>query len=473
MSDLGDSLQARLELTESPTRQLAEEEKWAKWKARDTPIPTGEDLMLSGMQSALGTAGDVGSFMAKAPGNLVKGLAKGGASQILQTGHDIVRMGEGVAQLLAPVPQPLQMPTKAVGTGPGSMTEPEGVIQNVAHPIAQFLTTFVPGVKALKGAGMGAKTSAALAGFASDFASDPDQGNLANLAGSLYESFSPDGQSALLDMLKTDKESPELLNRLKSGFVGGVTGLGIEGVLAGVRMLKNRGQMNRLGDLIKEAHANAMNEKGAMDWTPGAQNTSEDQAEFVTKAYASKGERGPGTQEYIDSLKAETGPRKPRLVTDYTYQGESKRATLGPNDDMVVAIGPDGKDLGYMWYTKEPDGGFSVRKVEVSKDAQRKGIATLLYEQVAAAEGHYKGSTDQTPQGKALVEQLRKTLPGIFPESKFISVLEAERKHFPELNPGEFTGKVLSPAGKTTPKVVQDNPDAWHETQDGHWLEKK
>lgn len=90
-----------------------------------------------------------------------------------------------------------------------------------------------------------------------------------------------------------------------------------------------------------------------------------------------------------------------RVVEDVNFNGESKRALLGPNDNMVVALDEAGNDLGYLWYTREPQGGYTVRKIEVVKGAQRKGVATELDRMVSEVEGPYLGSTDKTPEGAA------------------------------------------------------------------------
>src|SRR6185503_638442 len=90
-----------------------------------------------------------------------------------------------------------------------------------------------------------------------------------------------------------------------------------------------------------------------------------------------------------------------RIVEDVNFNGASKRATMGPNDNMVVALDKDGNDLGYLWYTREPGGGYTVRKIETAEGARRQGVAKALDRAVADAEGPYKGATDQTPEGKA------------------------------------------------------------------------
>lgn len=90
-----------------------------------------------------------------------------------------------------------------------------------------------------------------------------------------------------------------------------------------------------------------------------------------------------------------------RIVEDSTFEGKSQRAVLGPNDNMVVALDKDGKDLGFLWYTREPGGGYTVRKIEVAEGARRQGVAKALDQAVTDAEGPYKGATAQTAEGKA------------------------------------------------------------------------
>jgi hypothetical protein len=155
------------------------------------------------------------------------------------------------------------MRKQAMGTGEGSVTEPVGTVQALSHPVGQFLSMFVPGTSALKGAGMGTKGAAALSGFMADFASDPEAGNLANLAGDAYNAFSPEGQLALVEWLGTNKNAPELENRLKNAFLGSATGLGVDAVMSGLKMLKTRGQMNKLGETIRQAFAEAQGQRGS------------------------------------------------------------------------------------------------------------------------------------------------------------------------------------------------------------------
>ena len=76
-----------------------------------------------------------------------------------------------------------------------------------------------------------------------------------------------------------------------------------------------------------------------------------------------------------------------------------------------------GKELGYIWYTKEEGGGFTVRKTEAFE--KRKGIATALTNEVVAREGIKKGFTDVTPEGLAFNKAYAEKYPAnVSPEFK-------------------------------------------------------
>lgn len=102
------------------------------------------------------------------------------------------------------------------------------------------------------------------------------------------------------------------------------------------------------------------------------------------------------------------------IEEQYTYRGQRSSSAMGPADAQLVAKGERGEDLGRIWYTREPEGGFSVRKVEVAPEAQRQGVARELYRAAYDAEGPYRGSTARTPDGEALVARLRESDPEIF-----------------------------------------------------------
>ena len=119
-------------------------------------------------------------------------------------------------------------------------------------------------------------------------------------------------------------------------------------------------------------------------------------------------------------LSGEPIPRETQFPIENktSYQGQRMGNLMGPNDEMLVAKGPDGNDAGRLWITKTPEG-FEVRKVEVDPSMRRQGVATELYQEARDKFGTYAGSTDQTPEGTALVESLRQTNPEVFqPESE-------------------------------------------------------
>ncbi len=96
------------------------------------------------------------------------------------------------------------------------------------------------------------------------------------------------------------------------------------------------------------------------------------------------------------------------------YKGKSLEPLLeaNPESNVLVARGPDGTPVGYLWYTRQPGGGFRVNDIRTT--GERSGAARALYRAAAAEEGPYRGSDEQTPEGKALVDRLRETDPDIF-----------------------------------------------------------
>lgn len=98
----------------------------------------------------------------------------------------------------------------------------------------------------------------------------------------------------------------------------------------------------------------------------------------------------------------------------YSYQGQRKSTLMGPSDQMLVAKSLTGKDIGFLWFTKEQDGGFSVRKVETAKDVRGQGVARQLYRKAFEQAGPYRGETALTEDGAAFTSRLRQTDPDIF-----------------------------------------------------------
>ncbi len=151
-------------------------------------------------------------------------------------------------------------------------------------------------------------------------------------------------------------------------------------------------------------------------------------------------------------------PKEPIIVEQNSYKGQRKAALMGPNDYMLVAKGPKGEDLGFIWYTKESEGGFTVRRIEAGEKG--KGIGTKLMQEVQAKEGEFKGVTDYTPEGKKFFEKYQ---PEKVEELKAIEPLP--------------TGKVLpeplpvKPEGVKEPHIPKavDVPSGWKVEVQPNW----
>jgi hypothetical protein len=90
-----------------------------------------------------------------------------------------------------------------------------------------------------------------------------------------------------------------------------------------------------------------------------------------------------------------------KIIESNTYRGQRKTSLFGPDDGMLVAKDAKGNDIGYLWYTKKPEG-FTVNKVEVVPKSRRQGVATSLMQQAESEMGPSLGATTaQTPEGVA------------------------------------------------------------------------
>lgn len=127
-------------------------------------------------------------------------------------------------------------------------------------------------------------------------------------------------------------------------------------------------------------------------------------------------------------------------------QGKRMSQLMGPSDNIIIAHSPEGKKLGYIWYTREPDGGFTVRKTEVFE--KRKGIATALTNEAVAREGINKGFTDVTPEGLAFFKAYAEKYPeNVSPELRQrLTELTAEREAEFKLAPTEMPEEKAKPA---------------------------
>jgi len=96
----------------------------------------------------------------------------------------------------------------------------------------------------------------------------------------------------------------------------------------------------------------------------------------------------------------------PEVVESNTYQGKRMTSLMGPNDEMIVAK-REGKDVGFLWATKE-EGGFKVHRIEVDPEFRRQGIATELIKEGEAKWGPSKGAAvAQTAEGEAFTKGRR------------------------------------------------------------------
>lgn len=88
-----------------------------------------------------------------------------------------------------------------------------------------------------------------------------------------------------------------------------------------------------------------------------------------------------------------------KIIESNTYRGQRKTSLFGPDDGMLVAKDTKGNDIGYLWYTKKPEG-FTVNKIEVAPKSRRQGVATSLLQQAESEMGPSLGATTaQTPEG--------------------------------------------------------------------------
>ena len=112
--------------------------------------------------------------------------------------------------------------------------------------------------------------------------------------------------------------------------------------------------------------------------------------------------RKPEVGKPAETPKTKTGVE---IKDSQTYNGKRMTALFhNENEAMRVAI-KDGKEVGYIWYEKDPTGGFKVHRIEVEKAFQRQGIASQLLKNVEAELGPSKGAfSAQTPAGRLFTE---------------------------------------------------------------------
>ena len=157
---------------------------------------------------------------------------------------------------------------RAVETGWGlildSMPEVERASGGFVEPMAKFITGFVVGKKALKGAsllqgagraaGFGSATVAGAIADVSVF--DGQEERLSNLIqSSAAEGGFPDISNEVAEFLAADEEDPELVGRMKALLEGGAIGSLFDGFLAALRGIKHVRRLQAIKKAEKKALA--------------------------------------------------------------------------------------------------------------------------------------------------------------------------------------------------------------------------
>jgi hypothetical protein len=204
------------------------------------PAPTA-------LERAGSIASDIGRGIVEAPRQALGGVSD--AIHAVFTGLDSLAgwLNKNVADLTyepvetgaAPVDQLLTNPLQAFA-GPADPAErgfpaAESGTGGVVRSASQFLTGFIPAVRALKAAGAGNLAAAAAGGAAADFAVfGPHEERLSNL---WQEMGLP--QNALTDYLAADPADSEIEGRFKNALEGAGLGGMAEGVFWAARLLRD------------------------------------------------------------------------------------------------------------------------------------------------------------------------------------------------------------------------------------------
>lgn len=119
--------------------------------------------------------------------------------------------------------------------GTYKLDDPKTTTGRITKGVSQFLTGFIPAVKGMKAMGItGAITNPMAAGMVADFATrDGHDGRLTDM---LVELGVPEQYT--IDWLKTDKDSPEFVERFKTAVEGAGLGLAADGLFAAARYTK-------------------------------------------------------------------------------------------------------------------------------------------------------------------------------------------------------------------------------------------
>jgi hypothetical protein len=358
---------------------------------------------------------------------VVGGIRNAGQG-VLETAASIpdpVALGEslirsGLSKLGAPVstknedqlvPQKDNAAVKKMLTLP-EVEENQTTVGAVSRELVKWITgtaalKAVPGVGPMMTAGPGASLKAkigfemvesAVAGY---IFTDPHAKNLGNLL-----EQSPMLQGPITDFMAQDDASPDSVNKLRGALENMVFAPLITPVVHYLGAWRAASKLKAAGKAEEAA------------------KVMEEAAPKIEEAMiAAKTEAVPENliAEVVQPTAGEAGAvaKKFEIAESVRFRDEKPHAaSMGPNDTMIVAKDASGKDMGYLWYTKEEGGGFSVRKVFTAAENRKAGVAEELYQQAFETAGPYKGSTAQTAEGAAMVKAFKTKHPEWFVDPK-------------------------------------------------------
>lgn len=259
-------------------------------------------------------------------------------------------------------------------------------------------------------------------GVVGDFVvSDPHEQRLADLAAEV-----PVVGDAIQEYLGTDENDSVAKGKLKAALEGLIVGTLVGGVVEGVVAVKAARKLRAEG---KVAEAEAVIEEAAPKITKPFEKAGRDGVDITINP----------DQVSLTHTLSEAGqtriPKDVSFVDTGLFNGQRRSSLINPGEEMIVARNAKGEDMGFLHVTPGPDG-FSVRKVEVLPEFRKQGVARSLYGEAANRYGKYLGSTDQTPDGQALVAALKKSDPAIFgldtPATVTKRMSDADREVFQE-----------------------------------------
>lgn len=198
--------------------------------------------------------------------------------------------------------------TKNVGDALPDIGDPEKA--GLARGLGRFMAGFAAGGKALQGVAKlrelaeggraGASAVAALKGALSDFSGVRSmEENLANLV-----QENPTLANPVAEFLAADEDSPEIVNKLKTAFVGAGVGMALDGFMAGLRAIRAsrqiEGAAGQMDDVASGLEREAQTQRGMLSETLGPIDDDRllieagDAADQGAQSGARAGAQGPG-----------------------------------------------------------------------------------------------------------------------------------------------------------------------------------